>query len=211
MRSLQFTLLFAVCALMTTGCILGPKSLQHSRLNYNRAVQRTSREELLLNLVRMRYHESEEFLGVSSITGQYTYNANLAASGIWPGGDDDKGTLSVGATTKPTIVYAPEQGKEFNQRKLSPVSLETLDLLASKGWAIDRVVRLAVRNLNDVDNATSAGGPTPSIKPEFEEFLYVAQLLRQLQLNQHSVEVGLEKRVSEGQRSHSVVTNVAGC
>jgi hypothetical protein len=54
------------------------------RLNYNRAVQQTSREELLLNLVRMRYHESEEFLGVSSITGQYTYTADLVARSIWP-------------------------------------------------------------------------------------------------------------------------------
>ncbi|MDG2130785.1 MAG: hypothetical protein P8K08_22490 [Fuerstiella sp.] len=94
-------------------------------------------------------------------------------------------------------MYSPEQGKEFNQRKLSPVSLETLDLLASKGWAIDRVLRLTVRNLNDIDNATSAGGPTPKKKPEFEEFLYLTQLFRQLLLDQHSVEVGMEDRVTK--------------
>jgi hypothetical protein len=154
----------------------------------------TSREELLLNLVRMRYHESEEFLGVSSITGQYQYKADIAAKGLWHARSEGSGVL--GAQSKPTIVYSPEQGKEFNQRKLSPVSLETLDLLASKGWAIDRVLRLTVRNLNDIDNATSAGGPTPKKKPEYEEFLYLTQLFRQLQLAQHSVEVGQEDRVT---------------
>ncbi|MDG1897559.1 MAG: hypothetical protein P8J37_21895 [Fuerstiella sp.] len=186
----------ACCALTASVCVLGPKSLQHSRLNYNRAIQTTSREELLLNLVRMRYHESEEFLGVSSITGQYTYNADLTGAGIWPGGAKHAGAAKLGATSKPTIVYSPEQGKDFNQRKLSPVSLETLDLLASKGWAIDRVLRLTVRNLNDIDNATSAGGPTPTKKPEYEEFLYLAQLFRQLKtpnsrrLIRHGLEPG---------------------
>lgn len=180
----------------SSGCILGPRSLRHSRLNYNRAIQETSREELLLNLVRMRFHESEEFLGVSSITGQYTYDADLVGSGTWQQGASARGvgTLNLGAQSKPTIVYSPEQGKEFNRRKLSPVSLETLDLLASKGWAVDRVFRLTVRNINDVDNATSAGGPTPKLKPEFEQFLYLTQLMRQLQLNQHSFELSMEER-----------------
>lgn len=196
MRGFQFAAMFVVCATTACGCILGPKSLQHSRLNYNRAVQTTSREELLLNLVRMRYHESEEFLGVSSITGQYTYDADLIGRGIWPGGGKHEGTAALGAQSKPTIVYSPEQGADFNQRKLSPVSLDTLDLLASKGWAMDRVLRVTVRNLNDIDNATSAGGPTPKLKPEYEEFLYLSQLFRQLQLDQRSVELGLEDRVT---------------
>jgi len=193
-RTAVLSALGILLAAMSAGCVLGPKSLRHSRLNYNRAVQKTSREELLLNLVRMRYHESEEFLGVSSITGQYQYTADLTGNNIWPRGSD--GDLKIGAQTKPTIVYAPEQGKDFNQRKLSPVSVETLDLMASKGWAVDRVLRLTIRNMNDVDNATSAGGPTPKLKPEFEEFLYLTQLFRQLQLNQHSFEMSLEDRVT---------------
>lgn len=196
---MRHLMLLLVCGMpLLTGCTLGPMSLQNSRLNYNRAIQHTSREELLLNLVRMRYYESEEFLGVSSITGQYTYDADLRGTGAWPAGDRSSygGSLGLGAQSKPTIVYAPEQGSDFNQRKLSPVSLETLDLLASKGWAVDRVLRVVVRNINDVDNATSAGGPTPGQKPDFEEFQYLAGLLRSLQLDQHSVEFAQEQQVT---------------
>ncbi|MCP4169178.1 MAG: hypothetical protein GY758_00215 [Fuerstiella sp.] len=72
MRKFQSVVILLVCITTACRCVLGPKSLQHSRLNYNRAVQATHREELLLNLVRIRYYESEEFLVVSSITGQYT-------------------------------------------------------------------------------------------------------------------------------------------
>ena len=196
---MRHLMLLLVCGMpLLTGCTLGPMSLQNSRLNYNRAIQHTSREELLLNLVRMRYYESEEFLGVSSITGQYTYDADLRGTGAWPasGRSSYGGSLGLGAQSKPTIVYAPEQGSDFNQRKLSPVSLETLDLLASKGWALDRVFRVVVRNINDVDNATNAGGPTPATKPDFEEFQYLAGLLRSLQLDQHSVEVAQEQQVT---------------
>lgn len=182
-----------------SGCVLGPTSLLHSRTNYNRAVQKTAREEMLLNLVRMRYDQSVEFMRVPSITGQYTYDATVGADGTWR--EKVPAVLGlgfgVGAQSRPTIVYTPEQEQEFNRRLLSPISGETLDLLGSKGWAIDRVMRLTVRNINDVDNATSAGGPTPKYKPEFEEFQHVSFLLRQLQIHGSSFEVAYRQKVTK--------------
>jgi len=180
------TLLFAA-----GGCVLGPGSLQNSRTNYNRAVQQTAREEMLLNLVRMRYYQSEEFIGIPSITSQFTYDADVGGSGAWQNGVAARLGLvfGIGVSSKPTIVYTPEQAQQFNQRLLSPIALETIDLLTSKGWAINRVLRLTVRNINDVDNATSAGGPTPDLKPDFEEFLYLCNLFRVLQKHGQQIEI----------------------
>ena len=181
------------CTLLLTagGCVLGPGSLQHSRTNYNRAVQQTAREEMLLNLVRMRYYQSEEFIGIPSITSQFTYDADLGGSGAWQNGVAARLGLvfGVGASSRPTIVYTPEQAQQFNQRLLTPIALETIDLLTSKGWAMNRVLRLTVRNINDVDNATSAGGPTPNLKPEFEEFVYLSDLFRALQKHGQQIEI----------------------
>jgi hypothetical protein len=197
---LRQLIIFYCCfiSMINAGCVLGPNSLKNSRLNYNRAVQQTTREELLLNLVRMKYHESEEFLRVASITSQFSYDTNIGGSGAWNDTSLLGGGLNLGfgAQSKPTLVFGPEQGKEFNQRKLTPISEETLDLLGSKGWAIDRVLRLTVRNINDIDNATNAGGPTPQIKPDYEEFLYLCQRLRQLQLQDHSLDVTRVDKVS---------------
>ena len=49
-------LLTLLAALVTVlGCARGPHQIQHSRLKYNNAVQQTFQEEMLLNLVRLKY------------------------------------------------------------------------------------------------------------------------------------------------------------
>ena len=151
---------------------------------------------MLLNLVRLKYQQSEEFLAVPSITSQYTYDADIGGSGNWQKGVAAKLglALGIGVSSKPTIVYTPEQAQNFNQRLLAPTSLETIDLLTSKGWAFNRVLRLTARNINDVDNATSAGGPTPGVKPNYEDFTYLCRLMRRLQQQNRQLEIAYEDR-----------------
>ncbi|MBT5018934.1 MAG: hypothetical protein HON04_09310 [Planctomicrobium sp.] len=197
----SFTFHFVICVLFAlslplSGCLLGPGSLRHSRTNYNRAVQKTAREELLLNLVRMRYDQSVEFMRIPSITGQYSYDLDLA--GTWSDGNPNiPSFLGMGMQSKPTIVYAPEQEQEFNRRLLSPIRSETIELLASKGWRIDRVLMLTVHNINDVENAISAGGPTPKYQPIYEEFKYFTEMMRALQVDDHSFEFAYKKVVTD--------------
>jgi len=74
-----FFCVIGALALCLPGCLLGPSSLKHSRTHYNRAVQQTAQEEFLLNLVRMRYDETVEFMRIPSITSQYTYDAGLGS------------------------------------------------------------------------------------------------------------------------------------
>ena len=51
------------------GCsYIGPNSLNVERRRYNDVIQKTNDEELLLNLVRMRYNDRPSFLSVNSIT-----------------------------------------------------------------------------------------------------------------------------------------------
>ena len=175
------------------GCMLGSATLRHSRTQYNKALHRTAREEMLLNLVRMKYRESVEFVKIPSITGQHSYSAGMGMK--FAPGNDQSYSPSFSAQSKPTIVYQPEQAQEFNRRLLTPISLVTLDQLTSKGWAADRVLKLTVRNINDVDNATSAGGPTPANKPEFEEFRELVRLLRDMQMTR-DIEITYENLAS---------------
>ena len=102
-----------------SGCVLGPGSLLHSRGNWNRVVQQTSREELLLNLVRMRYNQSVEFMSVPSITGQYTYNAAVGGSGLW------RETLPTG------LGSSLEQGESVESWRRGKLTRQTLKM-ASK-------------------------------------------------------------------------------
>ena len=195
--SLKITIassLVGLILLPITGCVLGPKALSYSRTEYNRAVQLTANEQMLLNIVRMRYRDTPEFVAVSSISTQFTFDAGATV------GADLKSSLpdifhadgSVTASERPTITYMPLQDEQFAHRLLSPMSMETLLLLTRTGWSMERVLRLMVQNINGLDNATSAGGPTPQLRPDFESFKKVAGYFRTLQ-NRNQVEIAYQK------------------
>ena len=67
----------AATALGHVGCSIGPRSLERDRLRYNEAVKRTSEEELLLNIVRLRYTDTPSSLAVSAIAAQYELTKNF--------------------------------------------------------------------------------------------------------------------------------------
>ena len=183
-------LLCLAVPVLLAGCIAGPTALRASRVAYNDAIQSTTDEQLLLNLVRLKYRDVPFFLEVSSVSTQFTFEESLSGSvtlnenvGVAPLNPDVYGISGrLGYSERPTISYAPLQGQDFVERLLSPLTPETILLLSRSGWNIDRVLRLSVQRLNDLDNAASASGPTPLMAPRYERFARAALLFRQLQL-----------------------------
>ena len=165
---------------------IGPERIQASGNDYNIAIQQSSDEQMLLNLVRLRYRDTPMFLEVNSIASQFklSNSASLSAS-LKAGRIPDSGSLgaNIAYTEQPTVSYAPLHGDDFVQRLLSPVSIDTLLLLYNSGWSIERVLRLCVQRMNGIDNAASASGPTPSQAPEFRRFMELGGHLRSLQEN----------------------------
>ncbi|MGD8450369.1 MAG: hypothetical protein PVJ57_01000 [Phycisphaerae bacterium] len=172
-----------------SGCALGPTALRVSRTAYNEAVQRTTAEQLLLNLVRLQYREAPLFLEMGNIATQFTFegggsigqtiNQNIPREeptpDVWEWG------ANVGYREQPTLTFSPLQGDDFVRRLLSPVSLDSMLLLTRSGWRIDRVLRICVQQMNGLDNASNASSPTPQLAPEFEDLARVSEALRDLQ------------------------------
>src|SRR5215470_16652891 len=52
------------------GC-LGPKAVRHTRLRYNEVVRDTNDQQLLINIVRLRYADSPVFIDLPTITSQF--------------------------------------------------------------------------------------------------------------------------------------------
>lgn len=192
-----------LCVLLASlaGCTLGPRQIHKGRLQYNEAVQQSFREETLLNLVRLRYRETPEFLSIGGIAAQYTFDGSANGGLDFPPSRITNGDLGGGVrrTERPTISYVPSRGEAFQRGLLAPIGLETLELLARTGWSWERILRTSVQYMNDVDNAISAGGPTPREKPPFEAFRYLAQTMRQLQLQRAIELVSAEREGSAKQ------------
>jgi len=165
-------LLILVLALMTSGCSFGASRLKNERNYYNQAIQQTNDEQLLLNLVRLKYRDTPFFMEVSSVTAQFTYTAVADASASVPEGMAGTFGFGAGVTVqeKPTVSYSPLQGEKFIQRVLSPISLDTIALLYHSGWRVNRLFSICLDRLDGIKNAPTATGPTPNQAPQFEDF-----------------------------------------
>ena len=95
-----------------TGCgKLGPTTLEWERNNYNIAVQKTNDEQLLLNLVRLKYRDTPFFLEVSSIASQFTLRSNASVATTLEKAQNAIFGLGAGIAMeeRPTVTYAPLQ------------------------------------------------------------------------------------------------------
>jgi hypothetical protein len=181
-----------------TGC-LGPIALQRTRGRYNEAIQRTSDEQLLLNLVRLRYRDTPSFMELSSVSTLFTFEEGAFADGHILEGPTTPDFLNFGATVRaserPTVTYDPLGGQEFVKRLVSPLSEETIILLTRSGWSISRVLRMTVQELNGLENARRASGPTPHriSEEEFTDFKAAVEDLREMQVA-GEIDIGYEDR-----------------
>ncbi|MFC3712396.1 hypothetical protein ACFOMD_07435 [Sphingoaurantiacus capsulatus] len=178
---------------LLAGCgYAGPDSLRATRPAYNLAIQSTNDQELLLNLVRLRYRDTTYFTSVERIAATLELNRSIGGQGAISRTSSTavKDTIartltlgpgSVSLNEKPTIFYAPLEGEKFVRQMMTPMNPDLLLLLARSGWSIDRVFSIGVQEMNGLKNAPTASGPAPSREPEFRDFREAVRLLRLMQ------------------------------
>jgi len=163
-----------------SGCgNFGAEAIKGSRTDYNQALRQTEDEQMLLNLVRLRYRDRPYFLEMSALNTQFLFSpvAEANASVDFDGANIYGLKGRVAFEEKPTVTYTPLQGDQFVKRVLARVSLKTLLLLDSGGWSTERVLRICLEGVNSLDNASRASGPTPSEPPDVSAFVEVVELL----------------------------------
>lgn len=171
--------------LVSASCtLIGDEAVRGSRTAYNVALQQSADEQLLLNLVRLRYRDQLLFLEASALTTQFKFRAAADATSEFGSQVTEAFGLDVGVAVEenPTVTYTPLQGADFVQRILTPVKIETLLLLDDSGWSLERLLRLLVEDMNGLDNASRASGPTPAVGPDVTDFRRAAALLRDFEL-----------------------------
>jgi hypothetical protein len=174
LRILRVTLLAS--AFSATGC-LGPTAVQFTRSRYNEVLQRSNKEEILLNLVRLRYLEALGFLPVTGLTAQFEANSGaLGRFGIDRGAPSNYGESSMRFADRPTITFGPQRSPELTKGLLTRIPIDTLAMFVDNGTDQSRLLRLFVRSINGIDNAGVGGGPAPVHAPDFAEFRHVADL-----------------------------------
>ena len=188
-------LLAALPVALLQGCqsAFGPGSLERTHPAYNAAITASVNEQMLQNLVRLRYRDVPFFLEIGSVTATLSVGANAQLGGtVAIGGDDSVSPLAgVAYMDSPTISYAPLRGEDLLKSLLSPLQLESILVLTQSGWRISRVFGLCFERINDVRNAPSASGPTPDRAPDYRSFNRLMDALDRLQ-KRGQIEVGAQ-------------------
>lgn len=183
-------LVAALAATFLTGCTsFGPRTLQQSRLEYNETIKSTTEEQMLLNIVRLRYTDTPSSLAVSAIAAQFERSQTLGLTPFFTasGADINQSFTSIlpqaqiMQADRPTFSLTPLDDQEFTRKLFTPLPLEGIVYLAKTTWPISTVFRLYLENLNWVPNAQTASGPTPAESPDFSNFRRGVEALQVLQ------------------------------
>ena len=176
-----------------SGCAFGPKVLEKTHGRYQESIRQVDEEQVLRNLVHLRYSELPMALNVSSIAAQYELNGTAEARPFFIAPNPSNSNivfrtftsilpdLSVSGANRPTITLVPGDTGEAIQRFLTPIPTETLAFLSETSWPIAVILRLWVERLNGLPNAVTASGPARGIISDHERFRRVAGLVQYMQ------------------------------
>ena len=137
-----------IAVIILSSCTMyGPVFIKSERNQYNQAIQKTNDEQLLLNLVRLKYHDNPLFMEVNNIASQFTLENEIGLGATLQAGA--KGIFTPSTSTyveeRPTISYSPLHGENFVKGVLTPITLKTIVLLFHSGWSIERVFKVCIQ------------------------------------------------------------------
>jgi len=121
----------AVC-IAAAGC-MGSWAMRGARLGYNKGVSHTAAQEMLLNIVRMRYGETPTFLDMPGVVSQ----TKASMLGV---GEQAKATQGLVEGTfnlrdRPTITYSPRTGEDMATSMVKALKAEAILDVSPAAWS----------------------------------------------------------------------------
>ena len=188
---------FSLCsvgmaAILLGGCQttkVGPNALRSSQGAYSQAIAANLDEQLLQNIVRLKYRDNPIFVEIGEISqnnklvGKNTFGFDKLImhpdpSKGYPG--TSKNSLGIDSENSSVIKFQQLKGKEFVQKLLTPIQLSIVWSMVESGWRPERVLNLCVERVNDLYNAQTAGGPTPRFAPDYKDYYRWTELFTRL-------------------------------
>ena len=188
-------------SLVLPGCAprLGYKTIPRDRFDYSTAITSSWKEQMLLNLVKVRYVDPPVFVDIQQIVSQYTFERSGTINAPhWDGGvAESAANISGRWAESPTITFNPMTGENYIKSLIRPVTPENLLGLVEAGWPIDSIMAIGVKSINGIHAPSHVLAAKHEGDPTFYRIL---ALLRQLQQSD-AVALQVEGDASEEEKS----------
>jgi hypothetical protein len=169
-----------VLAAAPAGCAwLGPEVIRSGRPAYNEAILTTNDEQLLQNVVRVRFGNSVGFLTVSSVTANVSFTTTGTVNvGLGPA-SNYAGNLvpfagTVTAEQNPTISYAPLGGDRLLRQFAAEIPLDLAILIINTAHSHGAAWMTIIRRVNNRRNPEFPAPPQLVVDPQFAEIAALA-------------------------------------
>lgn len=171
MRRTTFVLLLIV--LTSAGCsqimskTMPPQKIPMDRGNYLDAVSTSWREQLLNNLVKLRYGHTLTCLEMTNVITSYELDASLSAGYpiAWHplrGTAGFRNVVGVGGAAgysdKPSITYVPTRGDALSETMIEPISASKILKSLQTGWYAGYIFSCCVESINHLRNRSPSAG-----------------------------------------------------
>lgn len=178
----------SLCAIDCTLCgcgSIGSRSVAPDRFDYTEALSSSWKQQMLINMVKVRYGDTPVFLDVASVINQYSVETQVDFRWTWMDPVVSLGnSQSAGGTAKygdrPTITYAPLMGERFARSLMKPLPPPAVLSMIEAGYPIDVIFRACVHSINGIRNRYGGSGRP---RPADPDFYPVLERMRQLQLS----------------------------
>ncbi len=165
----------------------GPRSMDRDQLNYGNSIGENWKNQMLANIVKIRYVDMPVFVDVGSIVSGYslstTVNGRLGFGDSFSSGNSQGLGASGTYTDRPTITYMPKTGDDYLRAILEPVAPSSLLALIQVGYSSELLFTWAVEAINGVHNwsvSRKSSNRSSNADPEFIEYVALMQELQVL-------------------------------
>jgi hypothetical protein len=173
MRSAGLALVAAACCVAAAGC-MGSWAIRGTRLHYNESYSHTATQEMLLNVVRMRYGESPSFLDLPSVTT--VTEAGVVGAGAQTAPLDGAFGGRFSLREEPTLSYQPRSGDNLSESLTEAFTAEML-LDVPPGNDTRTFLLAFVDSINGVRNSPTATSPGSRIIEPNDDYRHAIDLI----------------------------------
>jgi len=174
-RFISIVLTFILSALLSGCGSYGPRSMDRDQLDYGDSIGNNWKNQMLANIVKIRFVDMPVFVDVGSIVSGYSLTTTVNGELDFVGGVTGSNRQLLGAsgsyTDRPTVTYTPKTGDSYLRAILFPVEPTGLLALIQAGYSADLLLTWGVESINGVRNWSSFGRTYRSADPEFSEFI----------------------------------------